>query len=140
MNDENMRDLAAVRYDKARELLTDAESLLERDSYTSANNRAFYAAEKAIKAVLASVGKDAGSHNGMIRIFNQEFIHKSDGYFTHEDLQKLQSMERIRNASDYDDFYLASKEECVDQVKKAKEIVEKVNIYLHSRQKNRNGM
>lgn len=42
MNDENMRDLAAVRYDKARELLTDAESLLERDSYSSANNRAFY--------------------------------------------------------------------------------------------------
>lgn len=54
----------------------------------------------------------------MISVFNQEFIHKSGDYFNHEDLQKLQSMERIRNASDYDDFYLASKEECADQVKK----------------------
>jgi len=134
MNTENMRDLATVRYDKAEELLTDAESLLERGSYSSANNRAFYAAEKAIKAVLASIGKDAGSHNGMIRIFNQEFIHQAGDYFTHEDLKKMQSMERIRNASDYDDFYLASKEECVEQVNKAREIIGKVKAYLQCKE------
>lgn len=131
MNAENMKDLAAVRYEKAKEILKDAEKLLAGESFSSANNRAFYAAEKAIKAVLASVGKDAGSHNGIVRIFNHEFIYKSGDFFTHEDLQKLQSMERIRNASDYDDFYIASKEECADQVKKAKEIVGKVQEYLY---------
>ena len=40
MNDENMRDLARIRFEKAKELLGDAESLLEMESYSSANNRA----------------------------------------------------------------------------------------------------
>ena len=130
MNDENMRDLARIRFEKAKELLGDAESLLEMESYSSANNRAFYAAERAIKSVLASIGKDVASHNGIIRVFNQEFIYERGDYFTQEDLKKLQGLERIRNASDYDDFYIASKDECRDQVYKAKELIEKVEDFL----------
>ena len=130
MNDENMRDLARIRFEKAKELLGDAESLLEMESYSSANNRAFYAAERAIKSVLASIGKDVASHNGIIRVFNQEFIYERGDYFTQEDLKKLQGLERIRNASNYDDFYIASKDECRDQVYKAKELIEKVEDFL----------
>jgi len=42
---------------------------------------------------------------------NLTFIYKGDGTFTPEDYQKVARAEQIRNASDYDDFYLASKEE-----------------------------
>lgn len=48
MNTENMKDLAAVRFDKAKELLSDAESLLGIESYSSANNRAFYVSNDVI--------------------------------------------------------------------------------------------
>ena len=130
MDAENMKDLAIVRYDNAIELLTDAENLLKLNSYRSANNRAFYAVEKALKATLASAGKDAASHNGVVRVFNQEFIHNASETFTREDLSAVQRMERIRNASDYDDFYLASKADCVKQVQQARMIVEKVGAYL----------
>ncbi|MBR1709623.1 MAG: HEPN domain-containing protein [Clostridia bacterium] len=130
MNDERMRDLVRVRLEKAEELLEDAEGLLERESFCSANNRAFYASERAIKAVLASLGQDVASRNGIIRVFNQVFIHDRGDYFTQDDLRKLQKIERIRNASDYDDFYLADKQECRDQVRKAREIVKKVEAYL----------
>jgi hypothetical protein len=34
--------------------------------------------------------------------------------------------EHIRNISDYDDFYIASKEQCVVQVQNAKKLVEKI--------------
>lgn len=46
--------LAKVRLERAQELAAEAAELLEKGSYKSANNRAFYAMEKAIKALLAT--------------------------------------------------------------------------------------
>ena len=46
--------LAKLRLDRARELLTESQELLEKGAYKSANNRAFYAIEKSIKALLAT--------------------------------------------------------------------------------------
>ena len=132
MNIENMKDLARVRYERAVELAKEAEELLEDDHYKSANNRAFYAAEKAIKAALAAKGKDSESHNGVIKTFNMEFIHNPSDYFGREDMSAFQGMERIRTASDYDDFYVTSKTECEDQVQKAKVLLDKVSEYLIS--------
>ena len=37
MNAENMKDLAAVRYEKAKKLLKDAKNLLAGESFSSAN-------------------------------------------------------------------------------------------------------
>ncbi|MCM1102200.1 MAG: hypothetical protein NC079_06705 [Clostridium sp.] len=45
MDKEYYDSLAKVRLDRAKELLEEAVGLLERDSYKSANNRAFYAME-----------------------------------------------------------------------------------------------
>lgn len=130
MNADSMKELAAIRLIRAKELLKDAENLLERESYKSANNRAFYAAEKAIKAALSTVGKDSESHVGLIRTFNMEFVHKEIDYFSREDLRIMQNMEQIRNASDYDDFYIADKSECIEQVENAKKLIEKVENYM----------
>lgn len=132
MNAENMKDLAQVRYERAKELADEATELLQVGHYKSANNRAFYSAEKALKAVLSAVGKDAESHNGVIKTFNMEFIHNPSEFFSREDLRIVQSMERIRNASDYDDFYVTSKAECEEQVAKAKELLGRVEGYLKS--------
>lgn len=132
MNAENMKDLAKVRYERAVELLAEAEEMLNDEHYKSANNRAFYSAEKAIKAALAAKGKDAESHNGVIKTFNMEFIHVPSEYFDRGDMSAFQGMERIRTASDYDDFYVTSKDECSEQVKKARNLLEKVRKYLSS--------
>ena len=42
--------------------------------------------------------------------------------------------DQIRNASDYDDFYVASKEETKQQVENAEKIVEKVSNYIENLQ------
>ena len=38
--------------------------------------------------------------------------------------------DQIRNASDYDDFYVASKEETIQQVENARKLTEKVSKYV----------
>lgn len=123
-------ELAKVRLERAKELLKDAEDLLTKESYRSANNRAFYAMEKSIKALLAVEKIEVATHNGGLKQFNYIFIHKGNGRFTVDDYQKIARAEQIRNVSDYDDFYIASREEAKQQVGDAKYIVNKVQKYL----------
>jgi len=132
MLNEEIKSLAGVRIERADELIVDAEVLLKSASYMSANNRAFYAAEKAIKAALALKGKDSATHNGVIKTFNTEFIHTPSEFFDRDDFKRIQSLDRIRTASDYDDFYIASREDCERQVKEAKLLIGKVKKYLLS--------
>lgn len=132
MEQEYYKVLAEVRIERAKELLGESEELLERGSYKSANNRAFYAIEKSIKALLAIKQVDVATHNGTLKQFNFLYIFKGDGTFTSDDYQIIARAEQIRNASDYDDFYIASKEETKQQVENAKSIVKKVADYINS--------
>ena len=70
------------------------------------------------------------THNGALKQFNLIFIYKGNGTFTQEDYQKVARAEQIRNASDYDDFYLASKEETRQQVENAEHLVNKIEQYI----------
>ena len=130
MDKEQSMILAKLRLDRARELLTESQELLEKGAYKSANNRAFYAIEKSIKALLATELVEVLTHNGALKQFNIIFIYKGNGTFTPEDYQKIARAEQIRNASDYDDFYLASKDETRQQVENAEYLVEKVENYI----------
>ena len=130
MNVEDRNNLAKVRYERAEELHRTANILLKEEDYKSANNRAFYSAEQAIKAVLSTIEKNSETHNGILAVFNMEFIHKPSQYFSLEDMKLFRGMGRIREASDYDDFYIANKAECEEQVQHARIILDKVAIYL----------
>lgn len=124
------KDLVQARIERADELVKEAEDLLSRGSYKSANNRAFYAIEKAVKALLASIPADAETHNGSVKLFNYHFIHHGDGVFTTDDYKIIVRSDQIRNASDYDDFYIASKDETRVQVESAQYLVNKIKSYL----------
>lgn len=134
MDREYYIELAKVRLERAKELLEDSKDLLAKESYKSANNRAFYAMEKSIKALMATKEVEVTMHNGGLKQFNYLFIHKGDGNFTVEDYQRIAKAEQIKNVSDYDDFYIASREETKQQVDNAKYIVDKVEKYLENEQ------
>ena len=130
MDREYYLALAKARMDRADELLMESRLLLEKNAYKSSNNRAFYAIEKSIKALLATKEMEMLTHNGGLKQFNYLFIHKGDGTFTSDDYHKIAKAEQIRNASDYDDFYISSKEETREQVELAETFVNKVRKYL----------
>lgn len=66
MDKEQGMILAKLRLDRARELLTESQELLEKGAYKSANNRAFYAIEKSVKALLATELVEVLTHNGAL--------------------------------------------------------------------------
>lgn len=133
MDKEYYEFLAKVRMDRSKELYTEATDLLEKGSYKSANNRAFYAIEKGLKALLAMEQIEVGTHNGALKQFNYAFIYNGDGTFTSEDYKTVASAEQIRNASDYDDFYIASKEETSQLVINTENILDKIEKYILDR-------
>ena len=76
---------------------------------------------------------EATTHNGGLKQFNYCFIYNGDGTFTSEDYQKIAGAEQIRTASDYDDFYVASKEETRQLIENTKYIVNKIDSYIIDR-------
>ena len=131
MDKEYYDSLVKVRMERAKELLQEAKDLLEKDAYKSANNRAYYAIEKSLNALLATVQTDVSTHNGCLKQFNYQFIHNGDGTFSREDYRIAATVEQIRNISDYDDFYIASKQETKEQVNNAEYLLEKIQQYLN---------
>ena len=66
---------------------------------------------------------DADSHNGCLRQFNVHYIKDQIGGFKAGDYKRIANAQRIRNNSDYDDFYIASKEESERQISVADEFI-----------------
>ncbi len=130
MENEHYKEIAKIRLERASELLSEAKMLLEQEKYKSANNRAYYAIEKSLGALLINKGIETKTHTGVLKMFNMEFIRNGDGTFVQADYTMAAEAEHIRNISDYDDFYIASKSVTVEQVNNAEIIVKKVSEYL----------
>lgn len=130
MLDEIRIDLAKYRLDKAKECLRVAEYLIEPKEYLSVLNRAYYAIFHAVRAVLAIEGVDRKKHSGVISYFQQNYV--KTGIFDKEFSSIVQETFEVRQESDYEDFYIISKEEAVSQYENAKRFVAEIEKYVTS--------
>lgn len=122
--DENIgtrQDLVLYRLETAKNDLKSARALFSIGDYKGANNRAYYSIFHAINAVHAVSGKAYKRHKDAIANFNKEYVKTS--VFPREMGRRIGQAEEIRHASDYDDFYIASKEECERQISTAEEFI-----------------
>ena len=94
----------------------------------NAINRSYYAVFYAIKSVLALEGKDFKRHKDVIVYFNKTYV--ASGIIAREMGRKIGRLQQKREKSDYDDFYIASREETTEQIENAKEIIVVIREYL----------
>lgn len=125
---EDIINISKARINHAEECLREAELLLSTDEYKGAANRAYYAAFHSLRAVLILDEFDSKKHSGIIAKFGEKYL--KAGIFDKQISEYISSLFRIRTASDYDDFYIISKDEAKSQLEKAKEIVGKIELYL----------
>ena len=128
MLDQARTGLSAHRFKRAEELINEAETLFDAKGYKGANNRAYYAVFSAMRAVLALDGEDFKRHSGVIQYFQKNYI--KTGIFEKKYSDIITRASMIRNASDYDDFYIASREESEQQIEDAKALLAVVREYL----------
>ena len=62
-----------------------------------------------------------------------EYVRTENSFFSNDDYRLVSKAEQIRNSSDYDDFYVTSKEEAKQQVEDAIYMVEKVKKYFDNK-------
>ena len=128
MPDNRRGDLCDYRMASAQETLQVAQECLNGNHYKDAINRSYYAAFYAVKAVLALEEKDFKRHKDVIAYFNQMYV--ATGIFPRDLGRKLARLQQKREKSDYDDFYIASREEAEEQLSYTEEVIEQVKRYL----------
>lgn len=121
------KDLVLYRINTAKEDLRSAKILRDADSLKGANNRAYYAIFHAINALHSLNGVAYKRHKDAIANFNKEYV-KTE-IFPREIGRKISGVEEIRHASDYDDFYIATREEADEQIAIAEEFVQMIEKY-----------
>ena len=124
---ETIQDLVLYRIETAKSDLKSAEVLLNAGEYRGANNRAYYSIYHAISAIHALNGKAYKRHKDSLGNFNKEYI--KTGIFPGTLGRRIAEAEEIRHASDYDDFYIATKEEAEEQIMTADELIRLIEIY-----------
>lgn len=129
MDNEDYINLIKARMSEAEEFLEDAKSLLSLERYKSANNRAYYSMEKSVGSLLAYKHISYRSHNGIIHQFNA-VVNDDQTPFDGGDYKMFARTETIRSHSDYDDFYIANKEQTRQVVENAEYLYKKTMDYL----------
>ena len=117
----SQKDLVLYRIETSKSDIKAAEILLAAKEFRGANNRAYYGIYHAISAVHALDGNAYKRHKDALANFNKNYV-KTE-IFPRKLGKKIVESEEIRHASDYDDFYIASKEESERQILVADEFI-----------------
>ena len=126
--DERQKNLSNYRIAEAEDSLKVAAHCLKEGLYKDSINRSYYAAFYAVKAILALSTVDFKRHKDVMGYFNKEYVAKE--IFPREIGRKLGTLQRVREKSDYDDFYIASREKTEEQFQTAELVIGEVKKYL----------
>ena len=132
------RDLVLYRIETSKSDIKAAEILLNAREFRGANNRAYYGIYHAVSAIHALDGNAYKRHKDALANFNKNYV-KTE-IFPRKLGTRIVESEEIRHASDYDDFYIATREEAEEQIQTAKELVKLVEEYVRQRWDQENGL
>ena len=126
--DRSSKDLSNYRLEQAKQCLTTAKLLIENNDYKGAANRSYYAVFHCMRSVLALEQVDFKRHSGVISHFRNKYIRT--GIFDSKLSDIIAEAFDIRNDSDYDDFFVVSKEDVEKQTENAELFYDTVKKYL----------
>lgn len=124
-----MDSLSMYRLNMAEEKLRSAKILLDAGQYKDSIGRSYYAVFSALRAVLVKDKVDFSKHAGVISYFQREYL-KTE-IFDKKYSKYITSAFQIRNNCDYDDFFIVSKEEAMEQYAHACELYKAVKEFLN---------
>lgn len=125
------KDLVLYRIETAKSDVKSAKILLEAGEFRGANNRAYYGIYHGISAIHALDGNAYKRHKDALANFNKNYVRTE--IFPRTLGRKIAEAEEIRHASDYDDFYIATKEEAQEQISTAEELITEVEAYVQNK-------
>ena len=127
----SIKDLAKYRYERSSEELENAKAMLESGKFKLALNRSYYSIFHGMRAVNVLDEFDSSKHSGVIAHFNQYPVKTGD--FSKEASKIIQTSSEMREHADYEDFFVASRQDAEEQVQKAQIFHEFIIDYLQKK-------
>jgi len=128
LNKIQLSELSKYRLEKARENIQAAEVLLENGLLSESINISYYGIFHSVRALLAFDLFDSKKHTGIISYFNQNYIKTFK--IEKEYSSIIMNAFTIRNKSDYDDFYLTTKDEAIEQLDNAVKFNNRIKLHI----------
>jgi len=129
--DQTGAALANARVLQARECLESSERDLAANSFKAAANRSYYCIFHSMRAILAFEEFDSKKHSGVISAFRQRYIKTEVFPVLFSDI--VAKAFKVRNDSDYQDFYVISKDDVAVQIENAKTFLTAVEEYVNAK-------
>ena len=126
--ESSLRELAMYRMERTFEMLIAAEDNLKIGQYKTSLNRSYYAIFHAMRAANIIKGFDSSKHSGVIAFFNKEYL--KENIIDRKMSPIIKNSSFFREKSDYDDFFIASRQDAEEQYQKAEELYEEVKAFL----------
>ena len=123
-----IKELARYRMERAKEMLAASDENLKMNQYRTSLNRSYYAVFHAMRAVNILDGFDSSKHSGVIAYFNKNVL--KEGKMDRKLSAIIKETSYMREKSDYDDFYLADRQETMQQLENARRFVAAAEEYL----------
>lgn len=123
-------DLSKYRLNRAREDLETSQIDFDNHQFAASMNRSYYAIFHAIRAVNSLEGFDSRKHAGVIAYFNQYFLKTGRISNSRKMSEIIKDARRFREKSDYEDFFIAARDDAEEQLQNANLFVEAVSSFL----------
>ena len=121
--------LANYRIEKAKDCLRASKILLDEECYSDSANRSYYAIFHSINAINALNSIGFRKHSGVISNFNQNYIKTQ---IIEKEYGKMANTAfDVRKDNEYSDFYVASKQEVIEQYENAVKFVARIERYIN---------
>jgi uncharacterized protein (UPF0332 family) len=129
--DDALIQLSRYRLEQALQCIKSAQLLADSGDYKGAANRAYYGIFHCMRAMLAPNQVDFAKHSGVSSYFRREYI--KTGVIEAEYSDIIREAFDYRSDSDYDDFYIISKEEVIEQIENARKFYARISKYLEEK-------
>lgn len=125
LTDEERKQVVLYRLGKAHKTLADAQKVIEMEMWATGANRLYYAVYYAVSALLMANGINAKTHEGIIRMFNMEYVAK--GKMDRELGRQYNRLFSMRITGDYGDCFDLYEEDVRPMLEPAQRLVEEVS-------------
>lgn len=126
--ESGLKELASYRMERAWEMLDASRENFMIGQYKTSLNRSYYAIFHAMRAANILKGFDSSKHSGVIAFFNKEYL--KENILDRKLSVIVKNSAFLREKSDYDDFYIASKKDAEEQLQHAEQFLREVEAYL----------
>lgn len=129
LNDEERRIIVGLEYDKACKTMEKVFEYQTLEHWDTVANRLYYALFHAVSALLIHDGHPVNTHKGIIALFGNYYIRT--GIFPSEAGRLYSDLQTIRNNSDYNCSYDATKAEIEPMIDPTKLLIKTIGELIN---------